>query len=116
MLPLVEVRLLDPPLAAFPARSWVTSGRLLTLPVTTHAVVPAAGSSPLCQGSGHTGRVKVRYKLSGAPLGYTLAKVEGAADPYTTFGKAIWSDDAAISPAMKELVFLRTSIVNQCPT
>lgn len=60
--------------------------------------------------------MKVRYKLEGAPLGYTMAMVEGSADPYQTFGKAIWSDEGAVTPAVKELVFLRTSVVNQCPT
>lgn len=60
--------------------------------------------------------MKVRYKLTGAPLGYTTAMVEGSAEPYTAFGKAIWAEDGAVSPATKELVFLRTSVVNQCPT
>lgn len=60
--------------------------------------------------------MKSRPKLSGAPLAYTLALVDSAADPYTTFGKAIWADNGAVPPALKELVFLRTSIINQCPT
>lgn len=60
--------------------------------------------------------MKSRPKLSGAPLAYALHKVDGTTDPYTSFGKALWSDDGAIPPAMKELVFLRSSIVNQCPT
>lgn len=58
----------------------------------------------------------IRLKLSGAPLGYTLSKVDGATDPYKAFGEAIWSDDGAVAPSLKELVFLRTSIVNECPT
>ena len=60
--------------------------------------------------------MKVRVKLSGAPLGYTLAMIENAAEPYKAFGKAIWSDDLQVPPALKELLFLRSSIVNQCPT
>ena len=60
--------------------------------------------------------MKSRPKLSGAPLAYALAKVDGTTDPYGSFGKALWSEERAVSPRLKELVFLRTSIVNQCPT
>ena len=60
--------------------------------------------------------MKSRPKLSGAPLAYTLAQVEGTADSYGAFGKALWSDDRAVSARIKELIFLRTSIINQCPT
>ena len=60
--------------------------------------------------------MKSRPKLSGAPLGYTLALVEGTTDSYQAFGSALWSDDRAVPATLKELVFLRTSIVNQCPT
>ena len=62
------------------------------------------------------GLVKSRPKLSGAPLAYALAKVEGTTDSYGAFGKSLWSKDGAASEVLKELVFLRTSIVNQCPT
>ncbi len=58
----------------------------------------------------------VRFKLSGAPLGYTLALVEGTAEPYKSFGTALWHEDRAVPAVTKELVFLRSSIVNQCPT
>lgn len=54
--------------------------------------------------------------MSGAPLAYAMAKVEGTADPYRSFGKALWSDQGAVPAALKELVFLRSSIVNRCPT
>lgn len=60
--------------------------------------------------------VKSRPKLSGAPLAYTLAKVEGTADPYQTFGKSLWSEGRAVAATLKELVFLRSSIVNRCAT
>lgn len=60
--------------------------------------------------------MRSRPKLSGAPLAYTMAQVEGTTDPYQTFGKALWAEEGAVTPAMKELVFLRSSIVNQCPT
>ena len=59
--------------------------------------------------------MKSRPKLSGAPLAYTLAQVEGT-EVYSDFGKALWSDDRKIPATLKELVFIRTSIVNECPT
>lgn len=60
--------------------------------------------------------MKIRLKLSGAPLAYTLALVEGTTDNYKAFGTELWSDNRVVPAALKELVFLRTSIVNQCPT
>ena len=60
--------------------------------------------------------MKSRPKLSGAPLAYTTAKVEGTADVYAAFGKQLWADDRAVSALLKELVFLRCSIVNECLT
>jgi hypothetical protein len=60
--------------------------------------------------------MKSRPKLAGAPLGYTMWKVDGAADAYRDFGRAIWADDATVSARLKELLFLRCSIVNACPT
>jgi len=59
--------------------------------------------------------MNIRPKLSGAPLGYTLALVDGA-EVYKDFGKAIWSDNGAVPATLKELVFMRSSIVNECPT
>ena len=58
----------------------------------------------------------MRFKLSGAPLSYTLALVEGTADTYKSFSKALWADDRAVSAALKDLVFIRSTIINQCPT
>ena len=60
--------------------------------------------------------MKSRPKLSGAPLAYTMAQVEGTAEPYKSFGVALWSDEQTVSAALKELVFLRSSIVNECHT
>lgn len=64
----------------------------------------------------HDGGVNIRPKLTGAPLGYTLHKVDGTGDHYKAFGESLWDDGRAISAALKELVFLRCSIVNECPT
>ena len=60
--------------------------------------------------------MNIRPKLTGAPLAYTMWLAEGTGDHYTAFGKALWSDAQTVSPAIKELVFLRSSIVNDCPT
>jgi len=60
--------------------------------------------------------MNIRPKLSGAPLAYTMAQVEGTADAYRAFGTALWSDERAVSAALKELIFLRSSIVNECHT
>ncbi len=60
--------------------------------------------------------MKTRIKLSGAPLAYTLALVEGTADHYKAFGSALWADDQVVAPTLKELVFLRSSIINECET
>ncbi len=60
--------------------------------------------------------MKSRPKLSGSPLGYALDQVEGTADAFSAFGAALWSTECAVSPMIKELVFTRTSIINQCPT
>jgi hypothetical protein len=57
-----------------------------------------------------------RPKLTGAPLAYTMWQVEGTREPYASFGKALWSDDRSVGLRLKELLFLRSSIVNQCPT
>ncbi|MEM7094551.1 MAG: hypothetical protein AAF567_16225 [Actinomycetota bacterium] len=59
--------------------------------------------------------MKLRPKLSGAPLGYTLALVEGT-EIYSDFGKVLWSDDQSVPATLKELLFIRTSIINDCPT
>jgi len=59
--------------------------------------------------------MKVRPKLTGAPLAYTLGLVDGTA-VYSDFGKALWHEDRVVPAALKELLFIRTSIVNDCPT
>ncbi len=60
--------------------------------------------------------MRIRPKLSGAPLAYTLHHVGGAADHYGDFGRAVWSEERELSAITKELVFLRTSLVNHCGT
>lgn len=60
--------------------------------------------------------MNIRPKLSGAPLAYSMARVDGTAAPYADFGAALWSEDAAVPARLKELVFLRSSLVNRCHT
>lgn len=57
-----------------------------------------------------------RPKLTGAPLAYAMWKVDGTREPYGDFGRALWSDDRTVGRRLKELLFLRSSIVNECPT
>lgn len=65
---------------------------------------------------GHTRVMNIRPKLSGAPLAYALAQVEGTAEHYKAFGLSLWSESLAVPVKLKELVFLRTSIINECET
>jgi len=60
--------------------------------------------------------VKIRPKLSGAPLAYAMFQVDGTQEPYRAFGSSLWADDRAVSALLKELIFLRCSIVNECST
>lgn len=60
--------------------------------------------------------MNIRPKLTGSPLAYTLFRVEGLGDEYQSWGKALWSDDRTVAATLKELVFLRSSVVNDCPT
>lgn len=60
--------------------------------------------------------MKIRPKLTGAPLAYTMHLVEGTADHYRAFSESLWADDRAVPARLKELVFVRSSIVNECHT
>ena len=60
--------------------------------------------------------MNIRPKLTAAPLAYALHKVDGLGDDYQSWGKALWSDDRSVAATFKELVFLRSSVVNACPT
>jgi len=61
--------------------------------------------------------MKTRIKLAGSPLGYTFAQVDGPGDHYTAFSKKLWAEEGrAVPTIVKELIFMRSSIVNQCPT
>lgn len=60
--------------------------------------------------------MNIRPKPAREPLGKTLTMVEGTRAAYGSFGTALWEENSAIPMTLKELIFLRTSIVNQCPT
>ncbi len=45
-----------------------------------------------------------------------MALVEGTGDNYKAFGTALWSEAQSVPATLKELIFLRSSIVNQCLT
>lgn len=59
--------------------------------------------------------MKIRPKLSGAPLAYTLAMVEGSSEPHAAFAAALWAE-GTVGARLKELVFLRSSVLNECHT
>lgn len=60
--------------------------------------------------------MQIRPKLDVSPLAYSLYRVEGLGDGYQTFSASLWSDERAVPALLKELVFLRSSVVNDCPT
>jgi len=57
-----------------------------------------------------------RPALREAPYGYTVSLVNGLPDALASFIAALWNPAGAASERVKELVFLRTSIVNRCHT
>ena len=57
-----------------------------------------------------------RPALREAPYGYTVSLVNGLPDALAGFVAALWNPAGAASERVKELVFLRTSIVNTCHT
>jgi hypothetical protein len=59
---------------------------------------------------------EIRPTLREAPYSYTLGLVPGLREALAQFGDTLWSPDGRVSLRARELVFLRTSIVNQCET
>jgi alkylhydroperoxidase/carboxymuconolactone decarboxylase family protein YurZ len=55
-----------------------------------------------------------RPRVREAPFGYTTTLVPGAKEALAASSAAIWSDEGTVPPRTKELIFLRTSIVNNC--
>lgn len=51
-----------------------------------------------------------------APFAFTVAQVPGAKEGFDAFATALWSQDGAVPRRSKELIFLRTSILNDCVT
>jgi len=60
--------------------------------------------------------MKIRPKLEASPLAYSLHQIEGLGDGLQAFSTSLWSDERAVPATLKELVFLRSSVVNACPT
>ncbi|HET8628973.1 MAG TPA: hypothetical protein VFL91_16245 [Thermomicrobiales bacterium] len=57
-----------------------------------------------------------RPRLREAPFAYTQTLVPGAKDALTNVVKVLWDPEGAVPEQTKELVFLRSSIVNKCDT
>lgn len=49
-----------------------------------------------------------------APFFRMLAHKPGILRAYTQLTGALWADDSALSPKMKDLAYLRASILNGC--
>ncbi len=54
--------------------------------------------------------------LREAPFGYTLRLVPGLEAAVAGLRDVLWSAEGTVSARLKELVFLRTSVVNHCET
>jgi hypothetical protein len=57
-----------------------------------------------------------RPALREAPYGYTVSLVNGLPDALAGFVATLWNPAGAATERVKELVFLRTSMVNHCDT
>ena len=57
-----------------------------------------------------------RPRVREAPYGHTLTLVPGAQDALARVTATLWDPGGAVPERLKELVFLRTSIVNLCDT
>ncbi len=57
-----------------------------------------------------------RPRVREAPYGHTLTLVPDAQDAFAAVTRALWDPAGAAPERAKELVFLRTSIVNLCDT
>ena len=57
-----------------------------------------------------------RPKVREAPYGYTLTLVPGAREALADVTGVLWDPAGTVSERTKELVFLRTSLVNKCDT
>ncbi len=61
-------------------------------------------------------RMTTKPPQSMGPGAYATSLVDGVGIHYRDFCEALWSADKAVPANLKELIFCRTSIVNQCPT
>jgi hypothetical protein len=59
---------------------------------------------------------EARSRLRAAPYGYTTGLVPGVTQATAALRDVLWDPAGTVSERVKELVFLRTSIVNQCET
>lgn len=55
-----------------------------------------------------------RPRLRLSPLAFTWTFVPGTKESLESFMAALWNPEGAVSPKLKELIFLRSSWVNEC--
>lgn len=59
---------------------------------------------------------RARSQLREEPFGYTVTLVPGVNEVVAGLRASLWNPAGAVSEQTKELIFLRTSIVNRCET
>lgn len=64
--------------------------------------------------TGANGAEAAGPRLRQAPFGYTVTLVPGVKEAAGGLSRALWDPESEVSPKTKELVFLRSSIVNHC--
>ena len=72
------------------------------------------GAMPRPDEGGNTMTQHARPRVREAPFGNTTTLVPGAKEALAGFSDAIWNPEGAVGELTKELIFLRTSIVNRC--
>lgn len=58
--------------------------------------------------------MNLRFKLAAAPVAYTLSQIPEARERQGALHEAIWAESGTVGARLKELVFLRTSMINRC--
>lgn len=58
--------------------------------------------------------MNLRFKLAAAPVAYTLSQIPQALEHQAELHEAIWAESGTVGNRAKELVFLRTSMINRC--
>ena len=58
--------------------------------------------------------MKMRFKLAAAPVSYTTSQIPGVREHQAELHESLWADSTTVAARLKEFVFLRSSLVNDC--